>query len=292
MADIWVRYSNYFSGHKQGWSESLVYKANTENLTSELAFVDPISTARAALLANGYTLTDIRLAILQRADGTRPKRLVRLSEVGKPGNGATWKPAMPNLRCMLQFVTSDNLYSKKLFLGGCPAALGDDGKTPDQEVLTWKTKFNNWKSKLIFSNFGWLGSTVLQTAVINSYTLDDVSGRVTFALAAPGMTWPVGAGKRVAVRIKLPGKNPLDGNQVVVVTNATSCFTAKGIGVAPFIVGEIGTMELLGPVFHGVGTSAPGQIPSGDIFAQRIVSHKTGRPTYASRGRLGERVLW
>lgn len=286
-----IKYTNFFQGLGQGWAESLYYQALNEDLSQALDFVDPISTARAGVLAAGYSIQEVRVALVQDGTGVPTKRIVRLSEVSKVGV-TTWAPAAPNLRCMLQWLTSDNKHSKKLFLGGIPAGLGDNGKVPDQDYATWRTRFNSLVAKWQNAGMGWFGTSVAQTAVVNTWVQDAPTGRWVFTLQTPGMTWPVGPGFPTSVKIALPGKTPLDGNQVVVVSTATSCFTKDPIGAAPQSTGQIGTMQRLGRVLYTLAPAVPNQQPPGSVFAQRIVTHKTGRPTYASRGRLSARPRW
>lgn len=284
-----IKWTNTFSGNSQGWSETFYYNATTDDLDVALALVTPIASKRALLLATGYTLNDIRVGVYLSVDGTYKKRQVRLSEVGLSGI-PTWPAAAPQYTCMCQFFNYNNTALKKLYMRGIPAGLGDLGRVPDQaNVPGWKTNWNQWTAAMIALPAGWLGSTLsLQNAIIN-YVADAVTGIVTITCAG-AVTWPLGLNVPQTVYIKLPNKSPLDGNVVVIPSSATECKTAKPYGVAPFsLVGNLYT-RVKGIVTVGSVTGPQGK--TGSIFPQRIISHKVGKPSYASRGRARATTRW
>lgn len=278
-----------FAGVEQGWSETFYWSAPDDNLSTAEDLTTPLAQKRAKLLANGYVLTVVRNAVVQNESGAKLKRVTDLYEPRLAGVAA-WSPSTPNLAMMCVWQTADNKFSKKLYMRGIPAGIGDLGKTPDFSFGVFGSNFNSWRSAMITFRAGWIATSPTQTAVINSYTVDADTGTVTFALNAPGLTFvtppgfPTPIGVAQPVYIKLPGKSPLDGKVSVVPASNVTCFTAKAYGVAPFIVGQIGTMQIYSPTLK---TLAPltSQGPQGVIHPQRIITHKTGRPTYASRGK-------
>lgn len=280
-----------FEGQGQGWSEIFFWQQNDNNLLAAQATITPIAQARAKLLANGYQLAVARNSVVRDNANAKVLRVTDLQEFRFPGTAA-WVPAAPNLSLMVYWQNPTNTATKKQYMRGIPSQLGDNGKAPDTSWGAWTTFWNQWTSKMLALPAGWLSQQVTQSLVITTYTVDPVTAQVTFTLSVPiGFTWPVSFGNPIAVYAKLPGKNPLDGRIVVIPTSATSCFTPKSHPASPLPTGQIGTMVLKSPQFVGVsGTGA--QAPQGQIDPQRIVSHKTGRPIYGSRGRRPAKVLW
>lgn len=290
-----------FSGQTQGWSESFYWSSPDGNLATAETLVTPLIQKRSRLLASGYQIDLARNVVV--LNGTT--KVLRQSDlfgnggaVVWPGVG-TWAPATPNLALLCYWQNATNQFNKRQYMRGIPAGLGDLGKIPDLNsptALSFGSNFAAWTSACAnFNNgagIGWLASAVAQTAVIDSYTVDPVTAQVTFALATPGFApWPVATGNPTRVYCKLPGKNPLDGPLVVIPTSATSCFTPGSHPAAPLPTGQLGIMTLRTGSLVTLAPAVPGG-PSGSIAALRIISHKTGRPTYASRGRASKKVLW
>jgi len=282
-----------FAGIEQGWAEDFYWIQSSTDLNLAEAAVLPLAQKRAGLLAEGYVLTVIRNAVVISDTNTRIKRRTDLVEPRIPGVTG-WKPSQPNTALMALWQTADNTQNKKQYMRGVPADLGESGKTPTLTMPGWLTKWNNWRSAMELFRAGWLVTAVDQHAVITSYTISETSGIVTFNLAAPGLTFPLGPGFRQRVYVSLPGKSPLDGPITVIPALAPDgqikCTTAEPIGVAPFEPGQFGTMDIKAA---SLVTLAPvGQGISGQIHPQRMVTHKTGRPTYASRGRSPAKPKW
>lgn len=281
-----------FAGLEQGWSEDFYWSQATSDLVVAELNVTPLAQKRAKLLSKDYMLTVVRNAIVINDLGVKVKRVTDLFEPRLPGI-QTWASSSPNLTLMCVWQNANNNDSKKQYMRGIPAQIGDVGKTPDLSFSGWLTNFDSWRSAMITFASGWLKTVVSpgNTAVVNSYVYDPATGLTTFTLSAPGLTWPNGFGFKQRVHISLPGKTPLDGNIVVVPSAAVTCVTAEPIGVHPFLPGQLGFMQIRTPQLV---TLAPigGSGPTGSIHPQRIVTHKTGRPSYASRGRAPERAKW
>jgi hypothetical protein len=280
-----------FEGQGQGWVESFYWQSVDGDLNAAEYIITPIAQARARLLANTYILSVVRNSQVIGTDGKKVLRVTDLFEPRLPGV-SSWAPATPNMCCLLSWQNATNTSSKKQYMRGIPAGLGDLGKAVDIGYASWVSNFNNWRSKLIALPAGWLASAATQNAVISSYTVDPVTAQVTFALQTPGFNpWPVAFGLPTRVYVKLPGKNPMDGPLAVIPTSATSCFTVGSHPAAPLPTGQIGSMSIRSPSFVSLAT-LNSQGATGQIHPQRIISHKTGRPTYASRGRASKKVLW
>jgi hypothetical protein len=278
-----------FAGAQQGWSETFYWQSPDGNLSVAENLVTPLMQKRARLLSNGYEISVVRNGVVQDAGGGRVLRQTDLFEPHQPGVVA-WLPATPNLCLLCVEQTFDNRKSKKLYMRGIPAGLGDSGKLPDLGFASWGTSFQSWRQAMIDFPTGWLTSAPTASAIVTTYSVDVDTGQVTFTLTAPGfVTWPVPFGVQTAVYCKFPGKSPLDGKLIVVPTTATSCFTAAAHPAAPLPIGQVGTMQLRASSFVSLAPGVP-QGPQGVIHPQRIISHKTGRPTYASRGRSVAKV--
>jgi hypothetical protein len=281
-----------FAGYEQGWSEDFYWSQPTTNLDAAESIIRPIAAKRAKLLAIGYILTVVRNAVVVSDTNAKVKRRTDLFEPRLDGS-STWKAAPPNLALLLRWQSADSTMSKLSYLRGVPAGLGDIGKRPNFGFSNYLTFFDSWRAAMTALPAGWLFTTATgpNTAVVESYVLSATTGIVTFTLKAPGLTFPNGVGFKQRVYVSLPGKSPLDGPIVVIPASATTCTSADPIGVHPFEAGQLGIMQIrtqalvtLGPV------SAQG--PSGRIDADRMVTHKTGRPSYASRGRAPARPKW
>lgn len=283
-----------FSGQQQGWSETFYWASNDGNLFNAEALVTPLAQKRAKLLASTYSLDVVRNVVIVDNTGAKVLRQSDLFEPRLAGVQA-WAPATPNLAMLCAWQTADNKQQKKQYLRGIPAGLGDLGKIPDLNTAgapSFASNFDAWRAAVIAFGAGWLVGVVSKTGVIQTYAVDPDTAQVTFTLSTPGIVpWPVSFGAPTRVYVSLPGKSPLDGPLVVVPTSATSCFTSRAHPAPPFPAGQIGLMKLRTPT---LATLLPlnGQGNPGQIHPQRIISHKTGRPTYASRGRAPARIVW
>lgn len=276
-------------GQAQGFSETFYWQQATDNLATAEETITPIAQKRAKLLADTYVLAVVRNAIVQNEAGQKVKRVTDIFEPRYPGVAA-WKPAAPQMSLMCVWQTAKNTASKKQYMRGIPNGLGDLGKLPDLSYGTFLSYFNSWRASMIALPAGWLVTAPTQNSVINSYETIAGSGNVKFTFNT-AFTWPVQAGFNTSIHISLPGKSPLDGMQLVKVIDGTHAYTVKPIGVAPFVPGMIGIAQIRTPTLVTLAAVSQGG-PTGSIHPQRIVSHKTGSPSYASRGRRAATVRW
>lgn len=283
-----------FNGQAQGWSESFYWTSTDGNLQTAETLVTPLAQKRAACLASGYTLQVFRNEVIQQPVGTK---VLRVSDLAEPGftSPVAYAPATPNMALLLVWQNATNTKSKKQYMRGIPAGLGDLGKVADfgnTLIAGFYTAFQAWTSAMQNFQAGWLSSSTSGTAIINSYTVDPVTASVTFTLNAGGsLSFPAQMGTPFRVIVSIPNKSPLDGPLTVIQNGALTVFTPAGHPAPPLPTGQLGIMRqqtsalvTLSPVQTGV--------QNGGIFPQRIISHKTGRPSYASRGRRAATVRW
>lgn len=293
MAAI-IKTTHAFFGQAQGWSESYYWLSTDGNLQTAEILTTPLAQKRASLLASGYVLQVIRNEVVQNPVGTPVLRVSDLAEPGFQGNPA-WGPGAPQLALLCSWQTANNLSNKKQYLRGIPGDLGDMGKTANfgnPTIAGFYSNFLGWAAAMQNFSAGWLKTSVSGSAVITEYVVDPVTAQVEFTVVPnAGFAFPSPVGLPGRVYVRLPGKNPLDGPLTVVPINGTSCFTPGSHPAAPLPTGQVGYMMTrtaslvqMTPVQQGVA--------NGGIFPERIVSHKTGRPTYASRGRSAVKSKW
>lgn len=293
MAAIIKTTANFY-GYGQGWSESFYWLSTDGNLQSAETLVTPLMQKRAACLASGYILQVFRNEQVQNPVGTKVLRVSDLAEPGYTGNPA-WGAATPNLALLLSWQNQGNTQQKKQYFRGLPGQIGDLGKVADfgnPAIAGFYTALAAWASSMQNFAAGWLVQSVTSTLTITAYTVDPVTAQVYFTVTVPGgFVWPVAFGAPTRVYVSIPGKSPLDGPLTVIPQTLTTCFTPGSHPTAPLPTGQIGQMKLKAP---SLVTLTPVQqgVANGGIFPQRIISHKTGRPSYASRGRRAAVTKW
>lgn len=281
-----------FSGHEQGWSETFYWNQSSSNLKQAEATILPIAQKRAKCLAGGYTLTVFRNAVVLNEASTKVKRVTDVAEPRLSGQ-TKYDPGTPNLALLLTWQNPDQTKKKAMYMRGIPGELGETGKAPNIGYKDWYGQFQSWRTAMVGLSAGWLvtEATGPNTAVIESYTTNETTGIVTFTLKAPGITFPGGQGFKQRVWVSLPGKSPLDGYIVIIPGTGLTCTTAEPIGVHPFEPGQFGIMQLRTSTLVTLATIGD-QANVGTIDPQRIITHKTGRPSYASRGRAPVKPRW
>lgn len=281
-----------FAGFEQGWAETFYWSQNNTNLSQAEATILPIAQKRAKCLADQYMLTVIRNAVVVSDTGSKVKRRTDILEPRYRGQ-TKYKPATPNLALLLTWQNPQNTFKKSMYMRGIPAGLGDVGKEVNVGYSDWYGFFQSWRSAMIQLSAGWLvtEATGPNTAVIESYTVNADTGIVTFTLKTPGIAFPGGQGFKQRVYISLPGKTPLDGYHVIIPGTGLTVTSADPIGVHPFQPGQFGIMQLRTSSLVTLVTSGESGT-TGVIDPQRIITHKTGRPSYASRGRAPVKPKW
>lgn len=280
----------FFSGYKQGWSETYYFTAPAGDPGSAMNLVVPLSQKRAALLGPSYELNTIRVGMYLDAGGVRVKRYTRLSEPNLKGN-QKWFDAPPAVTLMADcYAAPPTTKHKKIYLRGLPSGIDDGGTAVDMTYSTFLSAWNGWVAAMQALPAGWLYGTDSALVMITNYVQDPVSGIVTFTFGGAGFpVWPNGIGNPNRIYIQFPGKSPLDGEKIVIPSSATTAVTKNPIGVAPFSLQ--GTCYTRSYTLIDLGVQAGGQL-LGTIQPTRMVSHKVGKVSYASRGRSRTKVLW
>lgn len=283
-----MQYSTFFAGHEQGWAESWYFQTQTTDIEGQFAVTRTLTDKRAGLLARGYNLNEVRISVVRELPNTKISRLTGLAEPRIPGRDS-WEPATPNLALLLNAQTGTvPRRNKKVYLRGIPSSVGAEGKIPDWTGTNFLSYYNSWVEQLRLLNMGWLGVSGGQSAAVTGYTVNAQTGIVSFTIGGAGFTWPVEPGFRTTVNFSFPERTSLDGNHVVVVTDATHFTSAQPIGARPFT--NVGLARL--PITALQVLGSVGGSPVGNVVAQRIISRKTGRPTYAARGRSPAKAQW
>ena len=214
-----------FEGQGQGWSETFYWNSTDGNLASAETLVTPLIQKRSRLLANTYVLTVVRNSVVIDNAGAKVLRQTDLIEPRLPGV-ASWPPSTPNLALLCVWQTADNKLSKKQYMRGIPAGIGDMGKAYDPNYASFGTSFAAWVSAMQSFGAGWLATSVAKSR--NDYRVRSGRRDRTGHVHVGGSRYrPVAGAVRLAERDlrELPGKSPLDGALVVIPVSATSCFT-------------------------------------------------------------------
>lgn len=279
-----------FSGLQQGWSETFYWPQDNTDLTIAAGAIAAVSEKRAGLLSKSYTLEVVRNAFVLQEPNTKLRRVSDVIRTKYAGVQA-WADAGPNSCLNVEWQTPSTDKQKIMYLGGIPSGLIADGTKVTSGPATWGSRFQGWTAALQALGAGWLTVSSSTDAVVNDWVMNPNTGQVTFTLANPGLAWPVGVGRQIRVAINLPSKNPLDGQKVVVVQSATSCYTVDPVGVQPHQAGQVGTMKIQAFAFVSV-KPVPPETRVGLITAVVVGTHKRGRPTYAKRGRAPAKPQW
>ena len=228
------------------------------------------------------------MSIVRGNAGEKIKRTGQLNKVFLVGNQSQ-DACAPNLRLQLQFQNSTQTRDKLLYMGGVYNSVLPRIGAYDGNGGNFASYFNSWREAIIAAEMGWLGDNLnAQIGKIVGYAFDPTTGLVQFALQAPGVTWP-NSDDPVRVSIAFPFKSPLDGTYLVQHTSSTSCTTVQPRPAAPFTLQ--GTIQLKGTNFISLATLNNLGL-TGTVIAQNGMTRKSGRPYYASRGRLSPTVRW
>lgn len=266
-------------GH--GASESWYFQMPTASLDLAFTQVADIKNKRAKLLGKEAYLKGERIALVVDDAGVKVTNKVRTGKFYLAGNQA--QPAEESnvsLQCLAMDAEQDN--RKLVFLFAPWRSIFPGGDSYDPSGTTWLTFFNQWAAAVKNAGMGWMGVTTLEEKKITNYVFDPLTGRTTYTLEAPGLTWPSTIDPQ-KVSVSFPViKSPLDGVQMVIANSATSCTTTQPAPAFPFMLA--GKMRRLGLGFVGLNVPA-GPVLQGSIEAQNPVSRKRGRPLLVSRGR-------
>ena len=277
-----------FEGNGHGWTETLYFFANTNDLNVAGANVAGLADKRAPLLGKEAQIKGERLALILNNVGAHVTRKTTVTKYFKPGNqNEPTEDSGTSLQ--VQFVTGDQGSKKLMFMGGVWRNIFPNGDSFNPAYGTWASAFNQWADFVKTQKLGWLGRVVDQQADITGYTFDPETGLTSYVLGGAGIT-PPNFTDPVRVGVEFPTtRSALDGIQLVVFDDATHCKTAKFKPSRPFLIK--GKMKTYTYGLLHAGSGGTGQ-PTGTITGQNPVDRKRGRPLFVSRGRLANRVVW
>ncbi len=287
------RHTLIFEGLGHGATESLYYTIpSPSSVNAAFTLLSILKNKRAALLGAEWQIKGERIEQVVDDTGAKTKRIGSVAKFFLPGVQAQ-PAAESNVSLQVQFSDSTFAHNKLLFMCGPPRSLFPNGNAfdPNQSSQpgTWWSAFQSWRTLLISLGASWYSAPTVQTAFISDYVFSNTSGRTTYTLTAPGITWPAtNVPSRVSVEFPL-SRSPLDGVQLVIPISATSCYTAGPRPAAAWTVQ--GTMKLKGAQLISLATpNLSGQL--GTITPENPMTRKRGRPLLVSRGRASVQVRW
>ena len=282
---ITFRCTSLFSGREQGWSEPYVYQTQ-DGTTPEQFFngvIRNIAQKRAAMLGAQYTLDAVRIALIRNNAGQPVKRNVRLFQAGYVPNPATPDNGgeQPNACVLMEF--SDQLGTRKMpkFVGGPPDSIFKDGGVFDGAGEGgWVGRFTSWNQANLNANAGWLEDLVSVGPLNLVGYIVNANKTVTFTI--DGDMFVISqVGDIVFVRVSgVNNGSVLNGALTVRVTTQATCTTVKPIAVFPYSSGGLITSYVDPKPF----------IAAFNTVIVREGTHKRGRPSNATRGRLKARA--
>lgn len=288
------KFSQFFEGLGHGFSETYYTPQTSDNFASIFGALSPLNAKRAKLLGADHKLIASRIQIISIDGATQVKRrgfLQKEKILGTQTTSGNPNPSVnSNTRLQVLWANSDRSREKLLYMGGVWDSVIEGNDYVPAAAGGFASYFQSWASYCSTVNLGWLGNNPDPVKYkILSYSTDDVTGKTTFELNAPGITWP-NNNKPVQVSVDFGGvKSPLDGSFTVWPISATSAVTVKprpsAQGYAP------GNMWINTRGFIGVGAPGVG-VPPGTITPENAMTRKQGRPYYASRGRAPSAVRW
>lgn len=280
------RVTTFFEGMGQGWSESLVYPALSDQQTNQqfyFATALPIAQKRAELLGAQFRLTAVRVAKIRNGADGDVKRNVWLdtSNLSPTTNAAINSAEQANLACIVEGKDVAGTRNKLCYLGGIPDAISKDGGDFDPNGAGgWGARFNGWAVLLQVAQAGWLGDTVLHGPIPVETYITNPGG--TISVTCDGVLFDPGDfDKFRMVRIRgVNGKSVLNGQHQVFVDGASTFTTTKAIAAFVYAFG--------GQVTSYVGLRAFVSAALWKVDAIR--TRQRGRPSYVTRGRAQARA--
>lgn len=267
-------------GNGHGFSETYYFTNGTADLGAAFTKVANTKYKRAKLLGSDHYIKGERIALVLTDTGTKVTRRTRVGKFYLPGT-ASQPSCESNISLQVLFMNAGQDQKKLTFLGGVWNGLFADGDAY-APVGSWTTFFNQWVAQMLLVDYGWMGTVRSAPAEIDGYIFDPVTGRTTYTLKAPGITW-ASTIKPTKVSVDFPGqKSPLDGVQNVFGIDTTHAVTVNPAPAFPFV--NKGQMSVLTSGLVQLSTGSVGGT-TGSIEAQDPVSRKRGRPLLVSRGR-------
>lgn len=292
MANLW-KHTMTFSWPGYGSSENWYFLNSSADPLAMLNLVRPVAQKRAPLLGkDGYLITSrVQMIEMSYPGGTKTKRIGLIETLNLRGQQTI--SGADNFCCdngiSLKVLCKDYTKQRSKFVM-LPATWAAVVPTLNSynPTGTFPSLFNQWSAQLIALGYGWLGNPGDgQVVNILGYDFDEQTGKTTFTLQNPGMTWPNNA-LPVRVNVRFPKRNWLDGVYLVTHTTATTCRTVDPAPAPPF--SEVGQMSLIPSSLYVLADPSAPLVNQGLVIPQASMRRKRGRPLYASRGRAPEKI--
>lgn len=271
-----------FQNLEQGWTESYILNNPTPGTPAlwNTLYGTPLALVRAALLSVDCTQTYIRIAVV----GV-PFAVQTFKGVG-PGTYAAGQ-SVPNLAILLRCPPILAGPQKAIYLHGFPGSQVNQGVyAPTFDFSAAIGAFTRFLTSAVGnSGWGWIGvngSTKVK-APLETYTITPGYQVLMTFNPVPLTQQPIFQGVPVGtkIRLRLSGintKSELNGVQVCLVNSANTALTVYQFGVLPYSHGGFGVYE---PTTF---------IQFGGLNDEKVVTHKTGKPLFLSRGRAPVRA--
>lgn len=281
MPGFLFKHTIIFSGADKGWTESLYFEQQTNDLQAAMNFVSDVKNKRRLLLGKQFSMKGERVALVRTDTGAKVTRQALPNRFFLAGNQQQ-DGEDTSTSLLVKWVNSVGSRNKVMFMGGPFAAIFPFPDALDRNAGNFTTHFNAWAGLMRALGMGWMHRVRTQTGIILNHVSDPLTGITTYTLEAPGIVWGAGA-PPTPVSVEFPsGRSALDGMQIVVPVDATHATTAKPRPSSAFKVrGQMKTFDL---EFVNIGT-LNGQGNPGTITADAPVGRKRGRPLLVSRGR-------
>lgn len=278
----------WFELNGAGWSES--YYRDSAGVTDLAALVDfdtvgvpagsGIWTKRAACLGKEASIIAQEASFV---DLTAPIDPVTVGDsvlnyLPMPGNEA-FSAEDPFTALLIRFGDSLNTRRKHTFFRGiADGSVIEGGKLQkgNKGIVAFDGALDSFCTQLILSNYGWVGITGKVNHPVTNYVSEVGTNRIVFTVGAPALPPADGQGliHVNGVNLGIGKRSVLDGAQVMVRIDDTSCKTKKPTAAFPF---------------PGVGgflrSFVKDLIQIRNFRHQKIVKRSTGKVSFVSVGR-------
>lgn len=265
-----------YTGPGRGWTESYYQNRVDNNLVLASNQLREVCNSRVKLLGDGYRIQGWRVSFITNDAGERIRggSYPIQEEIFPPGNNPDGD--FSDTSILIEWKNLDATRLKNTYMRGVwdVEVIGEGAKAKGALYLQY---FNDFKAKILQYQYGWYGRVPNTAQVGVLGYLSSATDVVTITMKAN--IFDAGTiGKPVLVNFTgINTKSRINGQQVVIPTSTTACELKKPLAVGPYVNG--GFARVLGYEF----------VPISEGNMARVVSRKTGRPLFASRGRAPAR---
>lgn len=272
----YVKATWIFEQGNRGWTESLLYPQNSDDISLALNAAILLGQKRAKLLGSAGKIKAIRVSLEKNLAGVMIAGDALLNYVNIQGYASELSDA-PDTCLLVTFRTLNGTKRKQMFMRGIWDQVVSFGGQYLPTYGNWQSFFNSWMAQLITSGWGWWGNDVVSSARLTSYSPNTPTMLVQITADADIFLPPFNIKGKVRIT-GVNGKSVLNGTQIIESRDATHCDLVKPLAVGPFV--SPGKIAVYGPVFRATS----------DVQASRIIERKAGSPLLESRGRQRARA--